>query len=104
LGFGVTLIGESVDYAIYLFTQTAPGSSPDSTLSRIWPTLRLGVLTSVAGFSAMLFSSFAGFAQLGLFSITGLLVALAAARWLLPSLLPRGFGAVESRLFARVPL
>jgi predicted exporter len=89
LGFGVTLIGEAVDYAIYLFTQTAPGSNPAATLPRIWPTLRLGVLVSICGFSAMLFSSFAGFAQLGLFSIVGLLVALAVTRWVLPSLLKR---------------
>ncbi|HEX6842902.1 MAG TPA: MMPL family transporter, partial [Stellaceae bacterium] len=73
-------------------------------LARIWPTLLLGAFTSVAGFSAMLFSSFTGFAQLGLFSITGLLVALAATRWLLPALLAHGFAAVEARLFARLPL
>jgi predicted exporter len=104
LGFGVTLMGESVDYAIYLFTQTAPARPPAETLTRIWPTLVLGALTSVAGFSAMLLSSFAGFAQLGLLSITGLIVALATTRWLLPALLPRGFTAVESRLLAHVPL
>jgi predicted exporter len=100
LGFGVTLIGEAVDYAIYLFTQTAPGTSPAATLPRIWPMLQLGVLVSVCGFSAMLFSSFTGFAQLGLFSITGLLVAVAVARWVLPSLLPGNFGATQAAVFA----
>lgn len=100
LGFGVTLIGESVDYAVYLFTQTAPGSSPDSTLTRIWPTLRLGVLTSLAGFGAMLFSSFEGFAQLGLFSMTGLVAAASVTRWILPAALPRRPGAVNPGLFA----
>src|SRR4029077_7793083 len=69
LGFGVTLIGEAVDYPVYLFTQTAHGGEPAATLRLIWPTLRLGMLTSVCGFSAMLFSSFTGFAQLGLFTI-----------------------------------
>ncbi len=100
LGFGVTLIGESVDYAIYLFTQTDPGTSPAATLSRIWPTLRLGMATSIAGFSAMLFSSFTGFAQLGLFSIIGLAVALAVTRWVLPALVPREFAAPSARFFA----
>lgn len=100
LGFGVTLIGESVDYAVYLFTQTAPGSSADGTLQRIWPTLRLGVLTSVAGYGAMLFSSFAGFAQLGLFSITGLLAAVSVTRWILPAALRRQFAAVDPGPFA----
>jgi predicted exporter len=100
LGFGVTLIGEAVDYAIYLFTQTAPGTSPAATLPRIWPMLRLGVLVSVCGFSAMLFSSFTGFAQLGLFSITGLLVAVAVTRFVLPGLLPGNFGATRSTAVA----
>ena len=93
LGFGATLIGEGVDYAIYLFTQLAPGVAPHSTLNRIWPTLRLGVVTSICGFSAMLFSGFPGLAQLGLFSIVGLLVAVTVTRSVLPALLPAGFSA-----------
>jgi len=100
LGFGVTLIGEGVDYAIYLFTQTTPGIAPDRVLDRIWPTLRLGVLTSICGFSAMLFSGFAGLAQLGLFSITGLVVAAAVTRWVLPALMPAGFTATTAAAIA----
>lgn len=101
LGFGVTLIGEAVDYAIYLFTQTRPGESPRATLPRVWSILRLGMLTSVCGFSAMLFSGFAGFAQLGLFTIAGLIVALAVTRFVLPELLGRGFSAIGGVSFAR---
>jgi predicted exporter len=93
LGFGVTLIGEGVDYAIFLFAQAAPGVPHQRALDRIWPTLRLGVLTSLCGFSAMLLSGFSGLAQLGLFSITGLVVAAAVTRWVLPALLPPGFTA-----------
>jgi predicted exporter len=98
LGFGVTLIGEAVDYAIYLFTQTTPGSAPETTLPRIWPTLRLGVLTSIFGFSAMLFSSFSGFAQLGLFSIAGLVAAVSVTRWVLPVLVPGDLAATSTIL------
>ncbi|WP_132920909.1 MMPL family transporter [Sulfurirhabdus autotrophica] len=93
LGFGATLIGEGVDYAIYLFTQIAPSVAPKTTFKRIWPTLRLGVLTSICGFSAMLFSGFPGLAQLGMFSIVGLIVAVTVTRWVLPALLPQGFTA-----------
>lgn len=93
LGFGVTLIGEAVDYAIYLTRQTPPGEPTRATLPRLWPTLRLGVLTSVVGFAAMLFSSFTGFAQLGLFTIAGLVVAVAVTRWVLPVLHARGLAA-----------
>ena len=91
LGFGVTLIGEGVDYAIYLLTRIAPGAPPRAAFERIWPTLRLGVLTSICGFSAMLLSGFSGLAQLGLFSIAGLVVAAAVTRWVLPALVPSTF-------------
>jgi predicted exporter len=91
LGFGVTLIGEGVDYAIYLLTRIAPGAAPRAAFDRIWPTLRLGVLTSICGFSAMLLSGFSGLAQLGLFSIAGLIVAASATRWVLPALVPGTF-------------
>ena len=90
LGFGSTLIGEGADYAIYLFTQTQRGAAR-STLNRLWPTLRLGLLTSICGFGAMLFSGFTGLAQLGLFSIAGLVAALLVTRWVLPAFIPAGF-------------
>ncbi len=101
LGFGVTLIGESLDYAIYLFTQTARGEPADAALARIWPTLRLGALTSIVGFSAMLASSFTGFAQLGLFSIAGLAAALGTTRFVLPLLVPQSFFAAGAEPLGR---
>ena len=100
LGFGVTLIGEGVDYGIYLFTQIEHREAPQNTLRRIWPTLRLGVLTSICGFSAMLFSGFTGLAQLGMFSIAGLIVAVSTTRWVLPQLLPQGFSVHASTRFS----
>jgi predicted exporter len=101
LGFGVTLIGESIDYAIYVFTQTVYGDRVGDTLARIWPTLRLGALTSIVGFSTMLFSSFVGFAQLGVFSIGGLLAAAGTTRFVLPHLVPRNFFATGADVLAR---
>lgn len=87
LGFGITLIGEAVDYAIYLFVQ---GREP-AQRQAFWPTIRLGVLTSMCGFAALLPSGFPGLAQLGLFSITGILVAALVTRFLLPQMLPPRF-------------
>ncbi|HKF97181.1 MAG TPA: hypothetical protein VKB20_02925, partial [Steroidobacteraceae bacterium] len=84
LGFGVTLIGESVDYAIYLFLQR--GSEFRQT---VWPTIRLGVLTSICGFAALLPSAFTGLAQLGLYSIAGLIAAALVTRYVLPAWQPR---------------
>jgi len=94
LGFGVTLIGESVDYSIYFFIQS---QRPNDTAAapdwrRLWwPTIRLGMLTSVCGFASLLPSGFPGLAQLGLYSISGLIAAALVTRYVLPALLPRGF-------------
>lgn len=93
LGFGTTLIGEAVDYSIYLFVQAGRGDQAGDRnwLAGFWPTVRLGVLTSIAGFSALVFSGLPGLAQLGVYSITGLIVAAAVTRFVLPVLLPASF-------------
>jgi len=93
LGFGTTLIGEAVDYSIYLFVQSSQqGEEPSgSWVKQFWPTVRLGVLTSIAGFCALLFSGLPGLAQLGVYSIAGLVAAAAVTRFVLPSLLPTGW-------------
>ena len=87
LGFGITLIGEAVDYSIYFFIQSAG----ERWERRLWPTMRLGMLTSVCGFASLLPSGFPGLAQLGAYSASGLLAAAAVTRFVLPALLPRGF-------------
>jgi predicted exporter len=86
LGFGITLIGESVDYSIYFFI-----SASKSWRQMLWPTIRLGMLTSVVGFASLLPSGFPGLAQLGLYSISGLIAAALVTRFVLPELLPAGF-------------
>jgi predicted exporter len=95
LGFGITLIGESVDYSIYFFVQSArpprPGAAAPSWQRTWWPTVRLGLLTSVCGFASLLPSGFPGLAQLGLYSISGLIAAALVTRYVLPALLPRDF-------------
>jgi predicted exporter len=86
LGFGITLIGESVDYSIYFFI-----AASQSWRETLWPTIRLGMLTSVCGFASLLPSGFPGLAQLGLYSISGLIAAALVTRFVLPELLPSGF-------------
>ncbi|MGU7817002.1 MMPL family transporter [Burkholderia sp. AW49-1] len=120
LGFGTTLIGEAVDYSIYLFVQSAqvgargtarPADATRAWVAAYWPTIRLGVLTSVCGFASMLFSGFPGLVQLGLYSIAGLTAAALVTRFVLPHL--RGehvairdvsrVGAVLARAAAAAP-
>ncbi|MEX8493535.1 MMPL family transporter [Sphaerotilus sp.] len=89
LGFGTTLIGEAVDYAIYYLVQARAGGHAQWQRSR-WPTVRLGLWTSLAGFAALALSGFAGLAQLGVFSMSGLVAAALTTRHVLPVLAPRG--------------
>ena len=100
LGFGTTLIGEAVDYAIYYLIQArAPGGAAamggDASHARrwlreSWPTVRLGLLTSLIGFAALVFAGFPGLAQLGVFSLAGLLAAAATTRFVFPLIAPDG--------------
>ncbi|MDP1766250.1 MAG: MMPL family transporter [Methylotenera sp.] len=117
LGFGTALIGEAVDYSIYLFMQSdhaRDGTNEKNSktwITRVWPTVRLGVLTSVFGFASLLLSGFPGLAQLGLYSMAGLIAAAAMTRYVLPHLLPANFqirdvtdtGKILSRYAACAP-
>jgi predicted exporter len=108
LGFGVTLIGESVDYSIYLLIQARQGPVGNATatwIETLWPTVRLGLLTSLCGFASLLPSGFPGLAQLGVYSMAGLVAAALVTRHVLPELLPArwvarpvtGLGAMIAR-------
>jgi predicted exporter len=128
LGFGTTLIGEAVDYSIYLFVQSSqiqdarpgiaqadnsgsPAHSLREWIRQYWPTIRLGVLTSICGFASMLFSGFPGLVQLGLYSIAGLTAAALVTRFVLPHLRGvrfairdvSGLAATLARLTAAAP-
>ena len=112
LGFGTALIGEAVDYSIYLFVQSEQnGADRQHWLKRYWPTIRLGVLTSIAGFASLLLSGFPGLAQLGLYAISGLVTAALVTRFVLPWMLPASFrihdvsalGHALSRIVERAP-
>ncbi len=92
LGFGTALIGEAVDYSIYLFVQSEHGDSDQQIwIKRFWPTIRLGVLTSIFGFASLMLSGFPGLAQLGAYAIAGLVTAASVTRFVLPHLLPVKF-------------
>ena len=88
LAFGATLIGVAIDYPLHVCAHLESNRSPRLTILQIWPTIRLGAITTAIGFGAMLFSGFPGLSQLGLFAIAGLFTAAAATRWILPAIAP----------------
>jgi predicted exporter len=59
------------------------------------------MLTSVCGFASLLPSGFPGLAQLGLYSISGLIAAALVTRFVLPELLPRSVEIRDLTPFGR---
>ena len=77
LAFGFTLLGVVVDYPLHLFSHR-------SGRNTVWPTLRIGVGSTLAAYAAFLLGGSAGIEQLGLFAIVGIGVAALGAAWLVP--------------------
>ncbi len=91
LGFGIALLGVVDDYPIHLFSHLTVRGSAGEVMRAIWPTMRLGVLTTTIGFASLLIAGFPALAQLGMFAVVGLLTGAAVTRWILPLFVPNGF-------------
>lgn len=82
LAFGVTLLGVAIDYPIHFLSHLRRNSSPGmQALTRVWPTLRIGVITTVTAYAVLLTTDFQGLKQLGLFAASGLAAAALVTRW-----------------------
>ncbi len=107
LAFGITLIGISVDYPIHYFSHLRFSQRVDYALKHLWRTLFLGVITTVLGFSSLVFSGFDGLVQLGVFAVCGLVTAAVVTRFVLPQILSSSDIALPSeaplhQMFLRV--
>lgn len=87
LAFGITLLGIVIDYPIHAFSHMGEGDSLKKSIRHIWPTMRLGMLTTVVAYIAMALTEFAGLAQLGVFAIVGIATGALTTRWILPALI-----------------
>ena len=87
VGFGMTMLGVTVDYPVLLVGHRKQGEAAPATLRRIGQAFTLSVITAALGLTGMLFSGFPGLSQLGCFSIIGILVAASVTRWVLPRLI-----------------
>ena len=86
LAFGIVIIGVAIDYPLHLFSHIKVDENPSEAMDRIWPTLRLGVLTTALGFVSMIFSDFDGLIQLATFTVCGLVTAALVTRHILPNI------------------
>lgn len=84
LAFGVTVLGVAIDYPIHFYGHCEKSSPPTLAVKRIWPTLLLGMVSTCLAYLAMALSGVDGLAQLGSFTIAGLVAAVLSVRFLLP--------------------
>jgi predicted exporter len=85
LALGVVLIGVAVDYPIHAFSARRDGPAAEK---RAWPLIRLGALTTAAGFVTLFVLDIDGLRQMAVFAISGILTAVGVTRallWVLPS-------------------
>ncbi|WP_442683147.1 MMPL family transporter [Stenotrophomonas sp. JC08] len=103
IAFGFTLIGVVQDYPIHFFSHQRPGRSPWDTVRALWPTLGTGVIATCIAYLTFLFSGVDGLKQLSVFTITALLAAALATRYLLPALVdPATRDFADSQRLARL--
>lgn len=89
LVFGSSLIGCSVDYAIFFFAdrfRDPAGWRPELAPRYVTPGIALGYLTTALSYGAMLLAPFPGLRQIALFSSVGLGVSCGCVLFLLPRL------------------
>jgi predicted exporter len=86
LGFGITMLGISVDYPVLMIGHRKAGEAAIATRARIGAAFILAVTTATLGLGAMVFSGFPGLSQLGVFAAVGLTTAALATWWVLPYL------------------
>jgi predicted exporter len=82
LAFGFTLLGVAIDYPLHLFTHAEHRGSQGQ--ASVWPTLVLGITSTLIAYGAFLFSGTAGLQQLGVFAFCGIITAAAVAGWIAP--------------------
>jgi predicted exporter len=86
-GFGMTMLGVTLDYPVLLIGHRKQGEAVSGTLRRIGQAFLLAVVTAALGLTGMLFAGFPGLQQLAVFSVVGILVAALATRLLLAPLI-----------------
>ncbi len=84
LALGAILLGVAIDYPIH--TISAYQSRESSVVQKIWPTIRLGALTSAFGFLMLWWIDIEGLQQMAIFASSGLLSALLITKTLKPYL------------------
>lgn len=92
LAFGVSLIGEAIDYSIQYFAahqDAGPRWHPERGLATVRPALVAALATSLLSYGLLGLLPFPAISQIALFAFVGLTAAYLSVIWLLPALLTR---------------
>jgi predicted exporter len=102
LALGITLVGVCVDYVIHGMVHAADKQGAERVLSfrRIWPSLLLGGITTIIGYTAISLSGFPGLQQIALFAAVGIVTTLLITRYILPELMDLFAFTVQPRFSA----
>jgi predicted exporter len=102
LAFGFTLLGVAQEYPIRVLSHRRTGEDAMTSVRALWPLLLTAIASAAIAYLAFLASGVTGLQQLAVFTITGLVVAGLATRYLLPRVLPARFhDAAETPGIAR---
>lgn len=107
LAFGCSMIGVCIDYGVHLVNHhalAAGQTTPVGSLGKVWPGLLLGATTTVAGLLGLIWTTFPGIQEIAVFSVVGVVTALATTRLVLPAFMPARPRPVplQSRLAAKL--
>ncbi|HEX6613952.1 MAG TPA: MMPL family transporter [Rhodanobacteraceae bacterium] len=91
LAFGFTLLGVAQEYPIRVFSHRRAGQTALQSVRGLWPLLATAIVSTCIAYLAFFASGVTGLQQLAVFTITGLVVAGACTRYLLPRVLPERF-------------
>jgi predicted exporter len=94
VGFGAVLMGIAIDFGLHVYyALRSGGAPPDRIVGEVARPVVFGALTTIGAFAVLLFSNLPGQRQLAIFSIAGLIAALALALLVLPHLLSSAGGS-----------
>lgn len=91
LAFGCSMIGVCIDYGVHLVNHhalAAGATTPAGSLGKVWPGLLLGATTTVAGLLGLIWTTFPGIQEIAVFSVVGVITALATTRLVIPAFMP----------------
>ncbi|MEO7149632.1 MAG: xanthomonadin transporter [Rhodanobacteraceae bacterium] len=91
IAFGFTLLGVAQEYPIRVFSHRRAGQTALQSVRGLWPLLLTAIASTCIAYLAFFASGVTGLQQLAVFTITGLIVAGACTRYLLPRVLPERF-------------